>query len=139
MRLMISGLVCLILALPPAVLYGKDIIPMFYIFIPFGIGFVLFSIGICHKEPSSHYWDFRSSVEEFFQTFGIRPSKEIGAMSREEFITAIAGSLRTAAKEVDAKEGFERVAAMSEWKEGHAEALKWGLCKEGYETYFPKK
>ena len=138
-RLMFWVIMCFAVAMIMMLLYGKGLVQIYWCLVALVPGVAFLIAASCIKDPPADYQEFNSSVRKLFQAFNISPSKEIGAMSREEFITAIAGSLRTAAKAVDAQEGFERVAAMNEWKEMHAEALKWGLCKEGYETYFPQK
>jgi hypothetical protein len=86
-----------------------------------------------------HYRNFTDSVECLFRLFQIKPSRELGLMSREEFIKNIAGSLRTEAEHVEGKYGFARASTMDHWKVMHGCANWWKLCDEKYDKYFPTK
>lgn len=93
-----------------------------------------------HSPDRNKKWSFNEyfyQIKILFELFQIRPSQKLGQMSKEEFVKAIAGSLRAGAELVESQAGFARVDAMERWKNLHAEALKWGLCNESYACYFP--
>lgn len=143
----VAAVICFVLFVVP--LSGpKQKLPI----LPYGWGWVLVPVAILiiswnvgdmlapeKKEIRWHHREYIDAVEILFRLFQIEPSVELGQMSREEFIKGVAGSLRTRARAVEEKEGFERAALMDDWKAMHKCALWWGLCDEEYTKYFPPK
>lgn len=119
------------------------------VFLPY-IGTPCIILGIClwgiawvnspkRHEHDWHHKEFFERVERLFNLFGVQPSPEIGGLAKEEFAGLVAGSLRTQMSIADTKQGFARFPDYEQFKRMHAAALEWGLCKEKYDEYDPKK
>lgn len=86
-----------------------------------------------------HHKEFIALLNDLFGGFGILPSKEVGALSKEEVKTAIHESLCASAAELDKKTGFEKINAFAHWKKKHRVAVVFKLAQPSYTSYFPKK